>query len=211
MTLFVASVSCNILGISSDKYHQMPIPLKNCQIGPHKHEILAVVHVNILLQTSTEHSPNWPKIAQWLDTPASCSSTRQDLSSVELACWLLFFPFWLAAYYIILRTSHSSSLSSSSPISQQQNISPQPPQPCESASESSQTIEVSWNTTHNGTQQQHNDQLVHCNAANAATANMALDTHLEWVLMIRSSKNLKQHAVGCEYIHIEIDRHQLYV
>jgi hypothetical protein len=46
-------------------------------------------------------------------------------------------------------------------------------------------------------------KLVHRVAANAATKHMTHDAHLKIVRKTGSSKNNKQHAVGCGYIHIE--------
>jgi len=45
--------------------------------------------------------------------------------------------------------------------------------------------------------------LVHRKAANAAIKHMTQDAHLQIVRKSGSSKNKKQHAVGCEYIHNE--------
>jgi len=59
------------------------------------------------------------------------------------------------------------------------------------------------------TQQHHGNKLVHCDATNAATENMTLDTHLKMDLGTGSRKNMKHHAIGCEQIHIEVDGHHL--
>jgi hypothetical protein len=53
--------------------------------------------------------------------------------------------------------------------------------------------------------------LVHRDAANVATNHITQDAHLMIVCNIGSSKNKKQHAVGCEYILIEGNGGQLTV
>jgi hypothetical protein len=53
------------------------------------------------------------------------------------------------------------------------------------------------------TQQQRRYTLFHRDAANAATNHMTQDAHFKNVRKTGSSKNKKEHAVGCEYIHIE--------
>jgi len=55
------------------------------------------------------------------------------------------------------------------------------------------------------TQQQRRHQLVHRDAAIVATKNLAQDAHLQMVHKTGSSKNQKQHAIGCESIHIGVD------
>jgi hypothetical protein len=62
-----------------------------------------------------------------------------------------------------------------------------------------------------GTQQQCRNKLVHCNAADAATKHMTQDAHLKIVRQTGSRRNKKQHAVGCEYIHIDVISGQLSV
>jgi len=52
-------------------------------------------------------------MAGWLETHATCSYLQRDSACAECASWLLLIPFWLAANYILMRTSHFSSLSSS--------------------------------------------------------------------------------------------------
>jgi hypothetical protein len=59
------------------------------------------------------------------------------------------------------------------------------------------------NTQPVGTQPERRHKLVHRNAANAATNLMTLEAHLKIICKTGCSKNMKQHAVGCEYIHIE--------
>jgi len=87
----------------------------------------------------------------------------------------------------------------------------QSPQPGESISESTRLMATSPNASLTGKQQQCRHQLVHHDGANATTQNMTQDAHLKIVRKTRSSKNRKQHAIGCEYIHIEVNGHQLTV
>jgi len=50
------------------------------------------------------------------------------------------------------------------------------------------------------TQQECRQQLVHHNAAKAATKNMTQDAHLKIVRKTGSSKNMKQHATGFNHL-----------
>jgi len=68
---------------------------------------------------------------------------------------------------------------------------------------------ASSNASIEGTQQKHKHQLVHREAANVATNNMTQNTHLEIISETGRSTNKKQHAIGCEYIHIMVDGRQL--
>jgi hypothetical protein len=61
------------------------------------------------------------------------------------------------------------------------------------------------------TQQVRRYKLVHRDAANAATKHMTQDAHLKIVRKTGSSKNKKQHAAGCKYIHIVANGGQLTV
>jgi hypothetical protein len=65
------------------------------------------------------------------------------------------------------------------------------------------------NTGFIGTQEERRHKLVHRDAANAATQHMTQDAHLKIVRKTGSSKNKKQHAVGCEYIHFKANGGQL--
>jgi len=67
------------------------------------------------------------------------------------------------------------------------------------------------NTELLGTPQEHRHKLVLRDAANAATKHMTQDAHLKIIRKTESSKNIKQHAVGCKYIHIEANGVQLTV
>jgi hypothetical protein len=59
------------------------------------------------------------------------------------------------------------------------------------------------NTEILGTQQECRHKLVHHDVATVAIKHMTQDVHLKIVRKSGSSKNKKQHAVGCEYILIE--------
>jgi len=60
-----------------------------------------------------------------------------------------------------------------------------------------------------GKQQERRHKLVHRDATNVATKHMTQDAHLKMVRKTGSSKNKKQHAVGCEYIFIVANGGQL--
>jgi len=87
----------------------------------------------------------------------------------------------------------------------------QPPTPGESRSITGRLAGATSNTRILGIQQERRHKLVHCDAANAATKHMTQDAHLKIVRKTGSSKNKKQHTVGCEYIHIEANGGQLTV
>jgi len=85
----------------------------------------------------------------------------------------------------------------------------QPPQPGESGSKFSRLAGASSNTAIVGTQQQCRHQLVHHEAANAATKYKTQDEHLKILHKTGSCKNEKQYSVRSEYIHIKVNGHQL--
>jgi hypothetical protein len=64
------------------------------------------------------------------------------------------------------------------------------------------------NTSLIGTQPEYRLQLVHREAANAATKHITDDAHLKIVRKSGSSTNMKQHAVGCEYLHTTVNSRQ---
>ena len=76
----------------------------------------------------------------------------------------------------------------------------QPPQPGESGSDSRRLPGVRSNTSLIGTQQDRRPQLVHRDAANAASKDMTLAAHFDIIRKTGSSRNKMQHAVACEYI-----------
>jgi len=87
----------------------------------------------------------------------------------------------------------------------------QPPQRGESRSKSSRFAGATSNTSLIGTEQEYRHQLVHHDAANAATKHITQDAHLKMVRKTGSSNDKKQHAVECEYIYIEVNGRQLSV
>jgi len=111
--------------------------------------------------------------------------------------------------YIFLRTCHFLSLSSSSPILHQQIIATQTPQPGENGTVPGGSTDVTPNMSLSGTQQERRHQLVHHNAANAATKDMTQDADLKIIRKTRSSKKKKQDAIGCQYIYIKVNDAQL--
>jgi len=87
----------------------------------------------------------------------------------------------------------------------------QPPPPGEGGLNTGRLAGATSNTNILGTQQECRHKLVHHDTANAATKHMTQDAHLKIVRRTGSSKNMKQHAVGWEYIHIEAKGGQLTV
>jgi len=87
----------------------------------------------------------------------------------------------------------------------------QPPLPGESGSNTGRLAGATSNTEILGTQQERRYKLVHRDTADAATKHMTQDAHLKIVCKTGSRRNKKQHAVGCEYIHIDAIGGQLTV
>jgi len=87
----------------------------------------------------------------------------------------------------------------------------QPPPPGKSGSNIGRLVGAKSNKEILGTQQERRHKLVHSDAAHAATKHMTQDAHLKIIRKTGSSKNKKQYAVGCEYIHIEANGGQLTV
>jgi len=87
-------------------------------------------------------------------------------------------------------------------ILQQQAMAPETLPPGVIGAESSRTTGASRNAPLGETQQQCRHQLVHRDAAIVATKNMTQDAHLKKVRKTANNKNKKQHAIGCESIHI---------
>jgi len=86
-----------------------------------------------------------------------------------------------------------------------------PPPPGGSGTNTGRLAGAPTNTDILCTQQEGRHKLVHRNAVNAATMHMTQDAHLKIVRETGSRKNKKQHAVGCEYIHLEVKGSQLTV
>jgi len=87
----------------------------------------------------------------------------------------------------------------------------QTPQQGASGSESSRMMGALSNMPTAETQLQQRHHLVDRDAADAATENMVLDAPLKIVRQTGSRKNQKQHPIGCEYTHFEVDSHQLMI
>jgi len=77
-------------------------------------------------------------------------------------------------------------------------MAPQTPHPSVIQSESSRTAGASSNTPLAETQLERRHQLVHHDAAIAATENMAQDVHLNKVRKTGRSNDKQQHAIRCE-------------
>jgi len=141
---------------------------------------LSFTSMYLCKQTNNHHRTDLLQIAGLLESPATCNDTLQDKSGVERASWLSIILLWPVAYYIFLRTFHLS-LSSFSPLPQQQFMAPWTTQPGVITPESCRTMGASSNASLAETQQQRRHHSVHCDAEIAATKNMALDTHLKKV------------------------------
>jgi len=87
----------------------------------------------------------------------------------------------------------------------------QPPPPGERGSNTGRLAVATTNTDILGTQQERRHKSVHRDAADAATKHMTQDAHFKIVRKTGSRTNKKQHAVGCEYIHIDAISGQLIV
>jgi len=87
----------------------------------------------------------------------------------------------------------------------------QTPPPGESGSNTCRLVGATTNTDILGTQQERRHKLIHRDTANAATKRMTQHAHLKIVRKTGSRNNKKQHAVECEYIHIEAQSGQLTV
>jgi hypothetical protein len=87
----------------------------------------------------------------------------------------------------------------------------QPPPPGESGSITRRLAGTTTNMDIPGTQQERRYKLVHRDATDAATKHMTQEAHLKIVRKPGSRRNKKQHAVGCEYIHIDAISGQLTV
>jgi len=85
----------------------------------------------------------------------------------------------------------------------------QPPLPGKSRWNSGRLGGATSNTGIIGTQQERSQKLVYHDTTNAATKHMTQDAHLKIVSKTGTSKNKKQHAVECQYIHFEVNSRQL--
>jgi len=188
MNGLLASVGCNISGICWDKHQQTSFPSRNFLYMSYNHAISAIVQCNLCMLTNRQHRTNLSRIVGQCKTPATCGHMQQESSWVYGTSWLLHIPFWHESNYIVLRTSHFFSLSSSSAIPHQQITETQPPQPGDSVSKSSRLVGATSNMSLIGTQQECRHQLVHCDAADAATRNMTQDAHLTVVWKLEAAR-----------------------
>jgi len=159
-------------------------------------------------QTNKHHQTNLLQITGPLELLAPCNDTQKDVSWVERESWQSFNPMLPVAYYIFLRTFHFSVLSAL-PFPQQQVMDWRAPHPGVIQSELSRTMGPSSNAPLAELQQQYWHQIVHRDAAIAAIENMSQDTHLKQVRKTGLSNNRQQHAIGCEYLHIDKEGSQL--
>jgi len=93
--------------------------------------------------------------------------------------------------------------------SQQQVMASWTPQTGATVSESSRATDASSNAPPGEAQLYVRHQLVHCDAAIAATENITHNAHLKMIRHSRSSTKRKQHAIRCEQLHIVIGGGQL--
>jgi len=84
-------------------------------------------------------------------------------------------------------------------------MAPETPEQGVTWSESCGLTDASSNTPPTGTQQHSRQQLVHCDAANAANHNMTQDTLQKIIHKTANSENRKQHAIKCEQIYTDVD------
>jgi hypothetical protein len=87
----------------------------------------------------------------------------------------------------------------------------EPPQTGPSGSKSGRLAGALSNTSLIGTQQECRHQFFHREASDVATKHMTQHAHLKIVRKTGSSTNMKQHAVGCEYLHTMVNDRQLTV
>jgi len=73
------------------------------------------------------------------------------------------------------------------------------------AAGSSRTTGAPRNAQLGDTQQQRRHQIVYSDAAIVGTENLSQDTHLKKVRKTGSSRNMKQHEIRCESIHIRVN------
>ena len=188
MTRLLASGLSNILGILWVNHHQTSFPSYSDLFIPDNQAISAVIHCYSSLYTNTQHRTYLMHIAGLWETPATHGHTQRDSCWVYGTSWLLLILFWHEANYIVLRTSHFSSLSSFSPIPHQHMMETQPPQPAASGSKSSRLVGATLNTSLIGTQQQCRHQLVHRDAADAATRKITQDAHVKTFVKLEAAR-----------------------
>jgi len=152
----------------------------------------------------------WKWLAALQDWPQYLEDLHQAFWPIQvLLMWLSLIPLWLEANNVFLRTSHFISLSSSWSLPQQQAITPEMHQQGESGSKLSHTASAVFHEPPAVTQQKCGHQSVHSDSANTVTENMNQNPTLTIDVWTESSTNKKQHGIGCEYIHSEVDGSQV--
>jgi len=81
----------------------------------------------------------------------------------------------------------------------------QPPLPGESGSNLSKLADASEHTGILRTQQERRHQVVYRDTTNAAIEHVTQDAHLNPVRKAGISNKKKQHTIGCEYVHFEVN------
>jgi hypothetical protein len=87
----------------------------------------------------------------------------------------------------------------------------QTPEPGKTGTEPGGSTGVPSNMSLSTTQQKRGHHFLHHNANNVVIKIMTQDAHLKTVRKTGSSKNMEQHPIGCEYIHIKVNDGQLTV
>ena len=162
--------------MSWDKHYQTSFPSKNYHFRSIKHEISAVVHLDVTLWTNKQHQTNLLK---------SCD--RWNPMQLYTAGFSLNWTCKLAVTHSILTCSSLYNLQHFPllfviiflTILQQQAMAPETLPPGAIGPESIRTTGASRNAPLGETQQQRRHQLVHRDAAIIATENMTQDAHLE--------------------------------
>jgi len=192
--------------MSWDKHHQTSFPSKNDLFISLKHDISAVVHLEVSLWTNRQRRTDWLKSGHRLN-PLQLNA---DVFSFNWTCKL-------AVTHSILTCSYLYNLQHFPLLFviifltflQQQAMAPETLPPGTIGAESSRMTGASHTEPLGETQQQCRHQLVHRDAAIVANKNMTQDAHLKKVPKTGIKRNKKQHGIGCESIHICGDGGQL--
>jgi len=181
-----------------EKHHLTTFPSRNFLFITMKHEISADVHFNVSLRTILPISSD--RLTENRGTVGITCNLQQYAAGYisSRLCNLRVIHFIVTCSLLYIPQYFPLSLLCSSPFPQHQVMAPQRLQPGMIQSESSRTTGASSNAPMAETQQQRRHQLVHCNAAIAATENMAQDAYLETVRITGRSDNGQQYSIGCE-------------
>jgi len=192
--------------MSWDKHHQTFFLSKHDLLIFIKHEISAVVHLDVSLWTNKQRRTDWQKSRHRWHPLKLCAAAFSLNWTCKLAIThsimtgsslynLQHFPL---LFVIIFLT-----------FLQHQTIAPKTLPPGGIGAGSSWTTGTSHSEPIGKTQQQRRHQLVQRDAAIVATENMTQDAHLIKVRKSGGKNTKKQHAIGCESIHICVDHGQL--